>query len=87
MIIYPPHIGSTIPGFVGNENSATIVIPFTHNAAVDKTNVKTMCLLVKSLSNSKIIGNASTTNFDLSKGEAEFQVQDIPFVSGAYYKF
>ena len=81
MIIYPPHIGDTVPGFTSN---GTITVPYTDNQAVDKSEISKMSCIVRSLSNSTILATAQ------SKEEGninEFEFSDISFTESNYYKF
>lgn len=50
-INYPPMIGDTIPAFF----SEKLIIPFSHNIAVNQNNVKGFKLKIKNLSDSSEI--------------------------------
>lgn len=84
MIIYPPIIGDTIPAFVQNN----LIIPFTHNPAVEWKEVKGFSLIIKELANSKQIENVQITDntkFDINN--IIFDLNNIKLTSGNYYKF
>ena len=91
MIIYPPHIGDTVPGFIQVNNQAVIKIPFTHNTAVDYNKVTRMRLIIKEFSSgviktpSNIIGTKPILQNDI--GVIEFTTTEHTFTPGNYYKF
>lgn len=101
MIIYPPFIADTIPGFISTE----INIPFSQNPAVSWDEVKGFRLMIKNYQNSEVIAyldvnktsdnvsykeNTKTGNikFDLSlDAYADFKLALTSFTVGQYYKF
>ena len=96
--LYPPQIGGTVPAFYKNsENKLTI--PFIMNKTVSKNEVYGFNLIVKTVANSKLIGNlrVAISNIDdlppwnFTKGEIYFTINenDVLWNSlypGQYYK-
>lgn len=95
--LYPPDIGGTIPAFYKNELNQ-LTIPFIMNKTVSKNQIKGFNLIVKTVANSKLIGNLRVTvsenrlpPWNFTKGEVYFTIdeQDVLWQSlhpGQYYK-
>ena len=91
MIIYPPLIGSTVPGFV---QGGKVKIPFKHNEAVSQANVHGFACIVKNYNSSNIISTLTTIEEEgeeekfkliFQTGEIEFDFPDAE--AQTYYKF
>lgn len=96
--LYPPQIGGTVPAFYKN-NLNKLTIPFTMNKTVAKTQVSGFNLIVKTVANSKLIGNLRVEKtssdklppWNFTKGEVYFTVKDDDVLwshlyIGQYYK-
>ena len=90
--LYPPNIGGTIPAFCGT----VITVPFSMNKAVGKGDIGGFALKIKTI-NGEVKGLAKVTNsnaglssspagYNLEKFEVKFDVSDIDFSIGQYYK-
>ena len=87
MIIYPPIIGDTIPGFTNVE----VKIPFQQNPAVSINEVKGFRLKVKNYNEPNEFTSLDSVNYtynsETKTGEVTFQwASKIP-LTGSYYKF
>ena len=88
MIIYPPIIGDTIPGFTNVE----VKIPFQQNPAVSINEVKGFSLKVKNYNEPNEFTSLDSVNYTYDSktktGEVTFQWASgkIP-LTGSYYKF
>ena len=80
--LYPPNIEGTIPAF----NGTTLVVPFSMNKAVAKSEVGSFALKIKTTYNSAYIKNATYIKHDCDKGFVEFDVGDCALIKGNFYK-
>lgn len=95
--LYPPDIGGTIPAFYKN-NLNQLTIPFMMNKTVSKNQVKGFNLIIKTVANSKLIGNLRVTTsgdylppWNFTKGEVYFTIPEgdnlwNELYIGQYYK-
>ena len=90
--LYPPQIGGTVPAFYKNsENKLTI--PFIMNKTVSKNEVYGFNLIVKTVANSKLIGNlrVAISNIDdlppwnFTKGEVYFTINENDVLWNSLY--
>ena len=83
MIIYPPIIGMTVPGFT----TSKVKIPFKHNDAVAKSAVTKFACQIKNYNSSTVLqtvtADANSAIFD--NGEIEFSISNLE--PNSYYKF
>ena len=85
--LYPPNIEGTIPAFCGT----TIVVPFSLNRAVSKSQIAGFALKIKTVQGSTLLGTVKQYNSDLfdldSFMEVQFDIEGIftPKL-GQYYK-
>lgn len=90
--LYPPNIGGTIPAFCGT----VITVPFSMNKAVGRGDIGGFALKIKTI-NGEVKGLSKVTNsnaglssspagYNLEKFEVKFDVSDIDFSIGQYYK-
>lgn len=85
--LYPPNIEGTIPAFCGT----TIVVPFSLNRAVSKSQIAGFALKIKTVQGSTLLGTVKQYNSDLfdldSLMEVQFDIEGIftPKL-GQYYK-
>ena len=83
MIIYPPIIGMTIPGYT----TSKVKIPFKHNDAVAKSAVTKFACQIKNYNSSTVLQtittDANSAIFD--NGEIEFSISNLE--PNSYYKF
>ena len=76
-------IGNTVPAF-----NNVIEVPFTHNPAVGINEVKTMKLIVRTISNNEVIAkDINAKDFSLETGIAYFNVNELTLISTQWYKF
>ena len=84
--LYPPNLENTIPAFYGT----SIEVPFSMNSTVSKEQIEGFMLLIKSLtSNSALINNIISNNFNIEKQKVKFvlpQEQVNKLNVGQYYK-
>lgn len=90
--LYPPNIGGTIPAFCGT----VITVPFSMNRAVGIGEVGGFALKIKTVNGeykgfkkvlqSKESFSEDEAGYNLSSLKARFDVSDIDFVEGQYYK-
>ena len=59
--LYPPNIEGTIPAFCGT----TIVVPFSLNRAVSKSQIAGFALKIKTVQGSTLLGTVKQYNSDL----------------------
>ena len=81
MKLYPPYIEGTIPAFYEeSEGTATIVVPFSMNRAVDQTLVKRFHLKMKTVQSNSFVLDLDTDifNFDNSS-TATFKINAESF--------
>lgn len=78
--LYPPVIEGTIPAFYGT----TLVVPFSMNRAVAKSDIKGFSLKIKTVQTNSFVKNLTSTNYDLS--QVSFSIEDVDLVAGQYYK-
>lgn len=101
--LYPPQIGGTIPAFyedyLSDNTLKPLTIPFLMNKTVSKSEVKGFNLIIKTVANSKLIGNLRVEindidrfpPWDFTKGEVYFDIPAADVLwkhlhSGQYYK-
>lgn len=89
MIIYPPLIGDTIPGFTATQPGETIVIPFRHNPAVSLSGVQGMRAIIKDITTSQIVaqGYYTADKFEITDTSASFIISSGTLIQGVFYKF
>lgn len=84
--LYPPNLENTIPAFYGT----SIEVPFSMNSTVSRDQIEGFMLQIKSLtSNSALINNIISNNFNIEKQKAKFvllQEQVNKLNVGQYYK-
>lgn len=90
--LYPPNIGGTIPAFCGT----VLTVPFSMNKAVGKSEIGGFALKIKtvngeykgyvSVTESIAEQSSATSGYDLTKFEVKFDVSDMDFTPGQYYK-
>ncbi len=78
--LYPPVIEGTIPAFYGT----TLVVPFSMNRAVAKSDIKGFSLKIKTVQTNTFVKNLTSTNYTTS--EVKFDVTGAGLVAGQYYK-
>jgi hypothetical protein len=89
MIIYPPFIADTIPGFVGSE----ITIPFELNPAVAQDSVGYFSLTIKEYGNNNIFATSFSSQIDWEKKtvtftDIEFEGENVTSLTPKqYYEF
>lgn len=90
MIQYAPIMASTVPAFADNK----VIIYFTHNDAVAASSITKMYLMIKNISDGKIIDgaplNTSGDKIHLTEGWVEFDISSTisnQLKQGQYYKF
>ena len=83
MIIYPPHIGDTVPAF-----TTTMTVNFSHNPGVGENEVERMWARIRSTNNNYQAETISTTNFDIAKGIAVFDLSNYQeeLINLSFYK-
>lgn len=80
--LYPPLINGTIPAFSGT----TLVVPFSLNKAVSKSEIKDLMVKVKTI-NGTIKETVNAYSFDvLNTYTATFKLNKQLYVVGQYYK-
>ena len=94
--LYPPYIEGTLPAFYLDENGdGNLVIPFAHNRAiVDKEEVSSFAVKIKSVQNDVLYGDVSIGANWEGKNEVKFQIEkwkikkltNLTFKIGQYYK-
>jgi len=78
--LYPPVIEGTIPAFYGT----TLVVPFSMNRAVAKSDIKGFSLKIKTVQTNTFVKNLTSTNYTTS--EVTFDTSDLNLIPGQYYK-
>ena len=78
--LYPPVIEGTIPAFYGT----TLVVPFSMNRAVAKSDIKGFSLKIKTVQTNTFVKNLTSTNYTTS--QVEFDISNAGLVAGQYYK-
>ena len=78
--LYPPVIEGTIPAFYGT----TLVVPFSMNRAVAKSDIKGFSLKIKTVQTNTFVKNLTSNDYTTS--EVKFNVEDVDLVAGQYYK-
>ena len=83
MIIYPPHIGDTVPAF-----SSVLQINFSHNPGVGTSEVARMWARIRLTTDNTIVKEISTTDFNCSDGIATFKIEQEEdfFIPLSFYK-
>lgn len=86
MIIYPPHIGDTVPAF-----STTMTVNFSHNPGVGENEVQKMWARIRSTNNnyqSPITISTDKDNINIAKGIAVFDLSNYKteLVNLSFYK-
>ena len=84
--LYPPTIENTLPAFYGT----SLEVPFKMNSTVGKDSIVGFILQLRSLtSNSIVINNLTTNNYDIEQGVARFSLNDTQTNKlniGQYYR-
>ena len=84
--LYPPTIENTLPAFYGT----SLEVPFKMNSTVGKDSIEGFILQLRSLtSNSIVINNLTTNNYDIEQGVARFSLADTQINKlniGQYYR-
>lgn len=84
--LYPPTIENTLPAFYGT----SLEVPFKMNSTVGKDSIEGFILQLRSLtSNSIVINNLTTNNYDIEQGVARFSLSDTQINKlniGQYYR-
>lgn len=84
--LYPPTIENTLPAFYGT----SLEVPFEMNSTVGKDSIEGFILQLRSLtSNSIVINNLTTNNYDIEQGIARFSLIDTQIAKlniGQYYR-
>ena len=90
--LYPPNIGGTIPAFCGT----VLTVPFSMNKGVGKSEIGGFALKIKTVNGEykgfvqvfdSMANSSLETGYDIeTKYEVKFNVQNIKFEPGQYYK-
>ena len=84
--LYPPTIENTLPAFYG----ASLEVPFKMNSTVGQDSIEGFILQLRSLtSNSIVINNLTTNNYDIEQGIARFSLMNTQIDKlnvGQYYR-
>lgn len=78
--LYPPVIEGTIPAFYGT----TLVVPFSMNRSVGKTDIKGFSLKIKTIQSNTFVANVTSTNYTTS--EVSFDISNLQLTEGQSYK-
>lgn len=78
--LYPPVIEGTIPAFYGT----TLVVPFSMNRSVAKSDIKGFSLKIKTVQTNTFVKNLTSTDYTTS--EVKFDISEVDLVAGQYYK-
>ena len=74
--LYPPVIEGTIPAFYGT----TLVVPFSMNRSVGKSDIKGFSLKIKTIQSNTFIANVTSTDYTIS--EVNFDISNLQLIEG-----
>ena len=80
--LYPPVIEGTIPAFYGT----TLVVPFSMNRAVAKSDIKGFYLKIKTIQTNTFIANVQSKDYDTMQVKFDISEIENKLVAGQYYK-
>lgn len=78
--LYPPVIEGTIPAFYGT----TLVVPFSMNRSVAKSDIKGFIVKIKTIQTNTFVANIESKDYDT--GIARFDISSANLTAGQYYK-
>lgn len=78
--LYPPVIEGTIPAFYGT----TLVVPFSMNRSVAKSDIKGFIVKIKTIQTNTFVANIESKDYDT--GIARFDISNANLTAGQYYK-
>ena len=78
--LYPPILAGTLPAFYLDDTKTTVAVPFQMNRAVSFSEIQGFKLKIKTVQNSRLIGNTIEYKYDKSQGD----LSEIPFYLSSF---